>query len=94
MTETYPLQLLFVPILEQPRSLSFDVTEEDLRKAFEEYGQVESVTIATHRDSGKPRGFGFVEMSVQGEAEAAIADLNGTELKGRELRVEEARLRT
>ena len=75
-------------------NLSFDATEEDLREAFENSGQVESVTIATYRDSGRSRGFGFVEMPVQGEAEAAIADLNGTELKGRALRVEEARPRT
>jgi len=74
-------------------SLSRETTEEDLREAFEKSGQVESVTIAKYGDSGLPRGYGFVELGVRGEAESAIADLNGTELKGRELRVEEARSR-
>ncbi|KPJ58271.1 MAG: RNA-binding protein [Latescibacteria bacterium DG_63] len=75
-------------------NLSRDVTEEDLRQAFEAFGQVASVTIIKDKFSGASRGFGFVEMPVKGEAQAAIAGLNGKELKGRTLNVNEARPRT
>jgi RNA recognition motif-containing protein len=74
--------------------LSYEVTEEDLRQAFETFGEVTSAKIITDRSSGAPRGFGFVEMPTKAEAEAAIAGLNGTELKGRTLTVNEARPRS
>jgi RNA recognition motif-containing protein len=75
-------------------NLSRDVTEEDLRQAFEAFGQVASVSIITDKFSGESRGFGFVEMPVQAEAQSAIGDLNGKELKGRALTVNEARPRS
>jgi cold-inducible RNA-binding protein len=74
-------------------NLSFDTSERDLEAAFATYGAVTSARIATDRDTNRPRGFGFVEMSNQTEAEAAIAGLNGTELQGRTLTVNEARPR-
>jgi len=72
-------------------SLSHDVTEADLRQAFEAFGQVASATVTKDKVSGEPKGFGFVEMPVEAEAHAAIQGLNGKELKGRTLRVNEAR---
>jgi RNA recognition motif-containing protein len=75
-------------------NLSFEVTEEDLRQAFESYGQVASVTIVKDKYSGQSRGFGFVEMPAKAEATAAINGLNGKELKGRDLNVNEARPRS
>jgi RNA recognition motif-containing protein len=75
-------------------NLSFETTEESLRQAFEGYGEVSSVTIITDRYTGKSRGFGFVEMPSKGEAQAAIAGLNGQELDGQTLNVNEARPRT
>jgi RNA recognition motif-containing protein len=74
-------------------NLSYEATEDDLRQAFSAYGQVSSVSIITDRDSGRSRGFGFVEMPVQAEAEAAIRELNGQDLKGRDLTVNMARPR-
>jgi len=74
-------------------NLSYGVTEEDLKQAFEGFGQVESVNIIKDRYSGESRGFGFVEMSDKAEAESAIEGLNGKELKGRALSVNEARPR-
>ncbi len=74
-------------------NLSFDVTEEDVRGAFEAFGKVESVKVITDKYSGASRGFGFVEMPSKDEATAAIAGLNGKELKGRALNVNEARPR-
>jgi cold-inducible RNA-binding protein len=74
-------------------NLSFDTSERDLEAAFASYGAVTSARIATDRDTNRPRGFGFVEMANQGEAEAAIAGLNGTDLQGRTLTVNEARPR-
>lgn len=74
-------------------NMSFDTTEEDLRKAFEGYGEVSTVNIITDQYTGKPRGFGFVEMPTKSEAIAAINGLNGQELQGRELNVNEARPR-
>lgn len=75
-------------------NMSFETTEEDVREAFEKHGQVESVAIVKDRYSGEPRGYGFVEMPDSDEGQSAIAALNGTELKGRALRVEEARPRS
>jgi len=75
-------------------NLSRDVNEEDLREAFGAFGQVASVNIIKDKFSGEPRGFGFVEMPEKAEAQAAIAGLNGKDLKGRTLNVNEARPRT
>jgi RNA recognition motif-containing protein len=72
-------------------NLNFGATEDAVRSLFEAYGTVERVNLITDRDSGQPRGFGFVEMSVNAEAERAIAELNGRELDGRALNVNEAR---
>ena len=72
-------------------NLSPEVTEEDLQQAFESYGNVESVKIIKDRYSGKSRGFGFVEMPAKAEAQSAINGLNGKELKGQTLNVNEAR---
>ncbi len=74
-------------------NLSRDVTEADLRQAFESFGQVTSVKIITDKFSGESRGFGFVEMPTKAEADAAISGLNGKDLKGRALTVNEARPR-
>jgi RNA recognition motif-containing protein len=73
--------------------MSFNTDEDTLRKAFEAHGTVDSVNIVTDRDTGRPRGFGFVEMSNDTEAKAAIEGLNGKELDGRTLNVNEARPR-
>jgi len=75
-------------------NLSREVTEDDLLEAFEEFGQVESVKIITERGSGESRGFGFVEMPAEAEAQSAIKGLNGKELKGGTLKVNEARPRS
>lgn len=74
-------------------SLSFQVTEEELRKAFEAFGQVASASIIKDKFTGESRGFAFVEMPSKAEAEAAIAGLNGKELSGRALNISEARPR-
>ena len=74
--------------------LSYEVTEEDLRLAFEPFGQVESATIIKDKHSGQSKGFGFVEMADKAEGQSAIDGLNGKELKGRALNVNEARPRT
>lgn len=75
-------------------SLSYEVTEEDLRQEFGAFGEVTSVSIITDKISGRPKGFGFVEMATKSEGEAAIASLNGKELKERTIVVNEARPRT
>lgn len=75
-------------------NLSFDVSEENLQTAFGAFGQVSSATIVKDKYSGQPRGFGFVEMPDQNEARTAIANLNGKELLGRQMSVNEARPRT
>ena len=75
-------------------NLSYEVTEEDLRLAFEPFGQVESAAIIKDKYSGQSKGFGFVEMPSKAEAQSAIDELNGTELKGKTLNVNEARPRT
>ena len=74
-------------------NLSQEATEEDLRKAFEAFGQVTSVKIITDKYTGDPRGFGFVEMPNSREAQSAISGLDGKDLKGRTLKVNEARPR-
>jgi cold-inducible RNA-binding protein len=74
-------------------NLAYTTTEEELSQLFEPYGSVESVRIITDRDTGRSRGFGFVEMPDATEARAAIAGLNGTALGGRALTVDEARPR-
>jgi len=75
-------------------NLSREVTEDELRKAFEAFGQVSTVNIIKDRYSGESRGFAFVEMATKTEAQAAITGLNGTSLKERTLSVSEARPRT
>ncbi|MEX2263693.1 MAG: RNA-binding protein [Bryobacteraceae bacterium] len=72
-------------------NLEFGATEEAIRALFEAYGAVESVRIMTDRDTGRSRGFAFVEMSDSAEADRAIAGLNGREMGGRSLNVNEAR---
>ena len=75
-------------------NLSYEVNEEDLKNAFEQFGQVESVSVIKDKYSGRSKGFGFVELPSQAEAQSAIEGLNGKELKGRALNVNEARPRT
>ena len=75
-------------------NLSFTATEDGVRSMFEAYGTVDRVSIVTDRDTGQPKGFGFVEMTNDAEAEKAIAELNGTELNGRALTINEARPKT
>ena len=72
-------------------NLSFATTEHSLRPLFEAYGTVERVNVVTDRDTGQPRGFAFVEMANDGEGNNAIAALNGRDLDGRTLTVNEAR---
>ena len=72
-------------------NLDFNVSEDELRQAFSAYGQVDNVTILKDRDTGQPRGFGFVEMANDEEAEKAISGINGTQLGSRVLNVNEAR---
>ena len=74
-------------------NLSFDTTERELESAFGSYGTVSTARIATDRDTGRARGFGFVEMPNAAEAQAAISGMNGKELQGRTLTVNEARPR-
>ena len=71
-------------------NLSFGATEDAVRSAFEAYGTVDRVNLITDRDTGQARGFGFVEMSNGPEGDRAIAELNGKELDGRALNVNEA----
>ncbi|MBV8709818.1 MAG: RNA-binding protein, partial [Acidobacteriaceae bacterium] len=72
-------------------NLSYQTTQEDLQAAFEAYGAVERVNIVTDRATGQPRGFAFVEMSDSQAAQNAISQLNGAELRGRAMNVNEAR---
>ena len=72
-------------------NLSFGASEAVVRSLFEAYGTVDRVNLVTDRDTGQARGFGFVEMSVNADADRAIAELNGRELDGRALNVNEAR---
>jgi len=75
-------------------NLSYDLSEDDIRQAFEAVGEVTEVNIIIDRMSNRSKGFGFVEMPNKDEATAAIEQLNGTELAGRALNVNEARPRT
>ena len=75
-------------------NLSYEVTEEDLNVAFTDFGQVDSVKIITDKFSGRSKGFGFVEMSNNSEAQSAIDALNEKEFKGRTLKVNTARPRS
>lgn len=72
-------------------NLSFQVTEEELTSLFEEYGQVTSVKIVTDRETGRKRGFAFVDLSTDGEAQKALENLDGKEFLGRPLKISEAR---
>jgi RNA recognition motif-containing protein len=72
-------------------NLSFNATEDAVQSMFAAYGTVDSVSLVTDRDTGQARGFGFVEMSVDAEAVRAISSLNGKELGGRALTINEAR---
>jgi len=75
-------------------NLAREITEDELRAAFEAFGKVSTVSLLKDRLTGEPRGFAFVEMPNQAEGQAALTGLNGASLKGRTLRVDEARLRT
>ena len=75
-------------------NLDYNITEQELRTAFEAYGQVDNVTIMRDRDTGQPRGFAFVEMANDEEAQKAIAGTNGTQLGARNINVNEARPKT
>jgi cold-inducible RNA-binding protein len=72
-------------------NLDFNTSEDELRRLFEAYGQVDRVSIMTDRDTGRSRGFGFVEMANAEDGDKAIAALNGTQVGGRTLNVNEAR---
>ena len=74
-------------------NLAYAVTSEDLQAAFEAHGEVSSANVISDRQSGRSKGFGFVEMTVDSEAEAAIEALNGIDMKGREMRVNVAKPR-
>jgi RNA recognition motif-containing protein len=74
-------------------NLSYGMSEDELRQAFAAHGEVSSAKILMDRETGRSRGFGFVEMPNQSEAEAAIAQLNGKDVGGRALRINEARPR-
>lgn len=74
-------------------NMAYSTTEDRLREKFGEFGEVEEVAIITDRDTGRPRGFGFVTMTNDEEANAAIEALNGQEVDGRALKVNEARPR-
>ncbi len=75
-------------------NLSFDATEDEVRHLFTEYGEVSRVNLINDRDTGRPRGFGFVEMADRAAGEQAVERLNGVDLGGRSLTVNEAKPRT
>ena len=75
-------------------NIPFSTTDDDLRQLFETHGTVVSARVITDRETGRSRGFGFVEMANSADAEGAIAALNGTSMDGRDLTVNEARERT
>ena len=75
-------------------NLPYGISEDELRDAFAEYGEVTRASIIMDRETGRSKGFGFVEMSNKAEADAAITALNETALKGRNIRVNEAKPRT
>lgn len=72
-------------------NLNYSTTQEDLHATFAQFGNVERVNVVTDRDTGQPRGFAFVEMTNGNEAQQAISQLNGVELNGRAMNVNEAR---
>lgn len=72
-------------------NMPFSMTENDVRTLFEQYGEVGEVAVITDRETGRPRGFGFVEMFDDGQAREAIEECNGREVEGRRLNVNEAR---
>lgn len=74
-------------------NLSYDVTREDLERVFSEYGEVSRVSLPTDRETGRPRGFAFVDMAVETEEDSVIEALDGAEWMGREMRVNKARPR-
>jgi hypothetical protein len=86
--EEYRLKNIFVG------NLSFNTSEDELRQMFESFGQVDRVSIMTDRDTGRSRGFGFVEMASNEDGEKAITSLNGSQVGGRTLNVNEARPKT
>ena len=75
-------------------NLSYDTTEDTLRTLFAEYGEIESANLITDRYTGRSRGFAFVEMATEEEAQAAMSGMNGREVDGRELKVDKAKPRT
>lgn len=75
-------------------NLPFSTTEGDLRQLFSEYGTVESAAVITDRDTGRSRGFGFVELASDARADDALRDLDGTDLNGRNIKVNEAKPRS
>lgn len=75
-------------------NLAYQVTSEDLRQAFEQFGEVSSASVVTDKFTGQSKGFGFVEMPDKASADAAIKQMDGADLKGRNVRVNEARPRT
>lgn len=87
-TEASPVKNIFVG------NLDFNTSEEELRKLFEAYGAVERISILTDRETGRSRGFGFVEMANAEDGEKAIAALNGSQVGGRKINVNEARPKT
>lgn len=74
-------------------NLPYSITDTDLREAFAEYGKIDEVNLITDKFSGESKGFGFVEMHSNSEADAAIKALNGTDLKGRNITVNQAKPR-
>lgn len=74
-------------------NLSYDVTREDLEQVFQEYGEVSRVSLPTDRETGRPRGFAFVDMKAEAEEDKAIEALDGAEWMGRDMRVNKARPR-
>ncbi len=75
-------------------NLPYDLNEEEIKAMFAEFGEVSTVTLISDRESGRPKGFGFVEMADDAQGQAAIAALNGKEIKGRTVRVDKAEPRT
>ena len=75
-------------------NFSFSMTEGEMRSLFQPYGAIETAVLVNDRDTGRSRGFGFVEMTDNGEADKAIAALNGTDLGGRALKINEAQPKT
>lgn len=72
-------------------NLSYDISEDELKSAFAEFGEVSSATIITDKYTGQSKGFGFIEMPTQSEAEEAIKSLDGSAVKGRNMKVNQAR---